>query len=202
MFDFSGAMHRLINDIAHHSPEFAHLQPQSILIGLSQARTSRRYGLYAKIVPMRFEDGCRYWTKGRRSYEIEPIWKENREILYLIYFVLPRFQNLNFEEKMTTVFHELFHISQRFNGDIRRFPGSRYAHSCRKENFDQQARQMAKNYLGRTPNLDLSGFLQIKFKELKKQHGEVVGNRLPLPKLKTVTEPVAIEENGQLVLVY
>lgn len=202
MFDFSRSMHRLISDIARYSTDFTHLDPNSLLIGLSQARTSRRYGLYAKIVPMRFEEGSRFYFKGSRTYEIEPMWHDGKEVLYVIYFVLPRFQNLSFEEKMTTVFHELYHISPQFNGDIRRFPGSRYAHSCRKENFDAKARRMADAYIEKTPNRNLLDFLNFKFRKLRHHYGEIVGHKVPIPKMKLVTEPTAIEENGQLVLVY
>ncbi len=202
MFDFSSAMHRLIDDISRFSPDFAHLRSEQMMVALSQARTSRRYGLYAKIISMRFQNGGLHFKQGRRTYEIERLWREEREILYIVYFVLPRFQNLDFSDKMTTIFHELFHVSPHFNGDIRRFPGARYAHSCRKKNFDAQARQMANRYLQQTPHREFSDFLQFDFRKLRDQHGQIVGQKIPIPKLKPVIDPVPMEENGQLVLVY
>lgn len=202
MFDFSTTMHRLINDIARFSPDFSHIRPEQMLIGLSQARTSRRYGMYAKIISMRFENGSLYSKQGRRTYEVERIWHQGREILYIIYFVLPRFQNLDFNDKMTTIFHELYHISPYFDGDIRRFPGTKYAHSCRQKDFDAQASEMANRYLQRTPHKDLTDFLQFKFRKLKNRHGQILGQKVPIPKLQPVIDPVPMEENGQLVLVY
>ena len=202
MFDYTATMLCLIQDIAQNSPHFGHLAPDSILVGLSQARTSRRFGLYAKVVPMRFEGGSRVWEKGRRGYEIEPLWHAGREILYLIYFVLPRFQNLDFEEKMTTVFHELYHIAPSFNGDIRRFPGAKYAHTCSKKGFDAQAREMGREYLRRTPNRHLSEFLNGNFKQLERRSGQVMGRRIALPKLKPVRPTAPAELNGQLMLAF
>ena len=203
MFDFSSAMHRLIDDISRFSPDFAHLRPEQMMVALSQARTSRRYGLYAKIISMRFQAGSFFLKQGRRTYEIERLWREEREILYIVYFVLPRFQNLDFNDKLTTIFHELFHVSPYFDGDIRRFPGAKYAHSCRKKNFDAQARQMAGRYLQQTPHRELSDFLQFDFRKLHNLHGQIVGQKIPIPKLKPVIDPVPqMEENGQLVLVY
>ena len=51
------------------------------------------------------------------------------EMLYILKFYLPRFQNEPFEEKLTTIFHELWHISSDFNGDIRRHSGRCYVHT-------------------------------------------------------------------------
>lgn len=203
MLDYTDAMHRLIQDIAGFSPPFAHLRMPSLLVGLSQARTSRRFGLYAKVVPMRFKGGSRLWERGRRRYEIEPLWHDGREVLYLIYFVLPRFQNLNFEEKITTVFHELYHVGPNFDGDVRRFPGARYAHTCSKKKFDARALAMGKEYLRRTPNRHLCEFLEPKFRQLERSHGQVVGRKIVMPKLRPV-KPVAApaDPTGQLVFAF
>ena len=51
------------------------------------------------------------------------------EMMYILKFYLPRFQNESFEEKLTTIFHELWHISGDFNGDIRRHAGRCYVHT-------------------------------------------------------------------------
>ncbi len=202
MFDFSKVMHQLIFDIAKYSPDFSHIRPEQMLVGLSQARSSRRHGMYAKIVSMRFENGSLYTKEGRKTYEVERLHHKGREILYIVYFVLPRFQNLDFNDKMTTIFHELYHISPYFDGDIRRFSGTKYAHSCRQSDFDDEASRMADRYLAQTPNKDLTDFLQIKFRKLKNRHTQIVGQKVPIPKLLPVIDPVPVEENGQLVLVY
>lgn len=202
MFDYTAALESLIADIARHLPEFSHLEIPSILVGLSQARRSSRFGLYAKVVPMRFLEGSRFLERGRRVYEIEPLWHAGREILYLVYFVLPRFQNLNFDEKMTTVFHELYHISPAFDGDIRRFPGARYAHTCSKKGFDAQAKELSRAYWRRTPNRELSQFLEPKFRDLEQRHGGIAGRRIVMPKLKPVRGGLPADPNGQLVFAF
>ena len=38
-------------------------------------------------------------------------------------FYLPRFCDQSLDEKLSTVMHELWHISPAFDGDIRRLPG-------------------------------------------------------------------------------
>jgi len=195
-------MLRLIDDIAQHFPPFSHVRSESLLVGMSQARCAHRRGLYAKVVPLRFENGHRFQEKGLKLYEIEPLWYQRQEVLYLIYFVLPRFQNLSFEEKLTTVFHELYHISPKFNGDIRRFPGARFAHTCSKKGFDATALKLGREYLKRTANSHLTDFLKMRFKELERQYGQVVGKKILLPKLKLVKSKVPIEPNGQMVFAF
>lgn len=202
MFDYTAAMHNLISDISRYSPHFSHLQPQKMLVGLSKSKTTRGAGTYAKIISMRFENGSLFTKQKNKTYEIERRWHKGHEILYIIYFLLPRFQNLNFDEKMTTVFHELYHISPHFDGDIRRFPGTKRAHSCNKDYFDKEAGRMAQLYLETTPNKNLSDFLQMKFRKFINRNGQIIGNKIPIPNLIPVKDPVPAENNGQLVFVY
>lgn len=60
---------------------------------------------------------------GNRNYEVQQYYVDGREIYYLVTFCLPRFQDQTLENKLVTVFHELYHISPEFNGDLRRHQG-------------------------------------------------------------------------------
>ena len=59
-----------------------------------------------------------------------------QEKRYLVSFYLPRFLEIDRDEKLATVVHELFHISPDCNGDLRRFPGKNYAHGHSREAYD------------------------------------------------------------------
>ncbi len=116
-----------------------------------------------------------------------------REILYVVYFCLPRFQNLGFKAKLTTVFHELYHINPEFNGDIRRFPGRFYQHSHSEKDYDRTVRGFAQEYLGDPGSRDFIQFLKLNFEELCRVHGKVGGLRVNVP------EPAPIEPRQALL---
>jgi hypothetical protein len=101
----------------------------------------------------------------------------------LLTFFLPRFLNLSFDEKMVTVFHELYHISPEFNGDIRRFGGACYVHTGSQKNYDRQMGVFAQQYLRMNVPSELYQFLKLDFRELQHQCGSVVGLRIAIPRL-------------------
>jgi hypothetical protein len=86
-------------------------------------------------------------------------------------------------EKLTTVIHELWHISPAFNGDIRRFPGRCYAHSGSKKKYDDAMEQYARQWLATNPAPERYEFLRYRFDELHRVHGRVYGARIRHPKL-------------------
>jgi len=104
-------------------------------------------------------------------------------MLYLLSFYLPRFLERSYEEKLTTVVHELWHISPVFDGDLRRHPGRCYAHSHSQRQFDALAGQIATKWLSLDPPPETHGFLRMSFRELERQHGPVYGQKIPTPKL-------------------
>ncbi len=189
-FDFTGAMRSLCIDICTRLDEFRHIDMSRVAVTFAQTRRRVNYGLQAKLTPMRFEDGKlaalredgRLWTV-QRLYDVA-----DREMLYILTFYLPRFFDQSFTEKMTTVFHELYHISPQFNGDIRRLEGRYHVHSHSQKEYDEQMAALAKTYLGLKPPVELYGFLRKTFRGLKRIHGEVMGLQIPIPKLLLVPE--------------
>ena len=81
-------------------------------------------------------------------------------MLYLLSFYLPRFLNHSFEEKLTTVIHELWHISPSFNGDLRRLPGRCYAHGSSEREYHKQMEALAAKWLSLDPPADVHRFLR------------------------------------------
>lgn len=186
MFDFTKAMERLVRHIAANCPELAHLEPERILIACMQARSPGVHGIYASVRPLRFEGGKTTMKRRGRTYAMPEVIHDGREILYIIHFALPRFANLSFEDKLTTVFHELYHISPNFNGDVRRLSGRKYVHGHSRKRYNERVRALATNYLTKPGAEERAAFLRPSFDELARQYGGVTGTQVRPPKPKPI----------------
>ncbi|MFV2067686.1 MAG: hypothetical protein ACC645_11980, partial [Pirellulales bacterium] len=105
------------------------------------------------------------------------------EMHYLLNFYLPRFLNQPFEEKLITTLHELWHISPRCDGDLRRHPGRCYVHGASQDAYDALARRLAHQWLVRQPSPALLEFLRFDFRHLVETHGPIFGQRVSAPRL-------------------
>ncbi|HEX9023348.1 MAG TPA: putative metallopeptidase [Geobacteraceae bacterium] len=183
-------LERLIADIVSEVEEFSHIDPRRILICVSSTRSGGVHGTYAKIHPLRFEDGSR--TKAvrrgarRRVYELPAISHRGLEMLYVIYFLIPRFLNLPFREKMITLFHELFHISPECNGDIRRFPGRNYAHGSSTKRYNALMGQLVDAYLEKGKERLPAAFLNGDMAAIRQRHKVIVGRKMAAPRIRLV----------------
>ena len=187
-FNFSRAMAALCEDITLRLGEFAHIDMDRIAVTFAQARRRVSWGLQAKLTPMRFEYGnLSTWRHGR-EWTVQRLFQDDREMLYILTFYLPRFQDQTFREKMITVLHELYHISPNFNGDIRRMPGRYHVHSHSQREYDQQMEVYVDQYLSMNPPKELYQFLRKKFRTLQRHHNGVVGVQIPIPKLIPVDQ--------------
>lgn len=182
-FHFTHHMSELCADIAQRMPEFQHVDMQRVLVSFVRCRNRRRWGLQAKLVPLRFRDGELTQNRRGRPYRIQQFFVGDVELRYVLSFYLPRFLDQSFDEKMITVFHELYHISTEFNGDIRRFPGVRSVHDRSQTDYDRDMADLARTYLAMRPPRRLFDFLRLSFNDLRKRCGEVVGVHIPAPKL-------------------
>lgn len=183
-FDFTGSMTLLVKDIVKTHPGFNHIMPEGVLIAISPSNGSKN-GVVAKLRPMRFEGGSR--TKLHRGVEyIAPeVSICGKNILYIIYFHLPRFLNHGkFKNKLATVLHELYHISPLFNGDIRRFPGKNYAHGNSRRDYDRLIDIYTGEYIGSTAYPEVSAFLTHRYSELKRKHGAIYGDMIRISRSK------------------
>jgi predicted metallopeptidase len=182
-FDFSAHIRRLSEDVVSRCPDLAHVRTDEVLFGFTQARNGRSHGLQARVTPMRFRDGRLIRRYRGTPYQVQRFFVDGREIMYLMAFCLPRFLNQSFDDKLVTLFHELFHISPAFDGDLRRHGGRYSVHSHSQKRYDEQMATHARAYLATDPDPALHAFLRLSFTELRRQHGAVVAVTVPRPKL-------------------
>jgi hypothetical protein len=183
-FDFTLSMRRLCADLTARLSELGHVDIQRVAIRFCQARKPVRHGLHASLMPMRFEEGRLYSRRRGRNWTLQRLYDaRGLEMLYLLSFYLPRFLERPFEEKLNTVIHELWHISPRFDGDLRRHQGRCYAHSHSQKQYDALMGQLASKWLSLDPPPGTYGFLRFDFRQLERERGPIFGQTIPTPKL-------------------
>jgi predicted metallopeptidase len=182
-FDFSQHMHRLCTDIVARCRVFQHIDPTRLLIAVGCNRSPEDHGIQAKIAGMRHRGGRLARVHHRRTYVVQRYYVGGVEILYLVIFYLPRFQDQSFDQKMITVFHELYHISPDFDGDLRRCSVSQRVHLGGKRGYDERMAKLAREYLASDPDPTLFSFLRLNFAQLHQWHGQVFGYAVPLPRV-------------------
>jgi hypothetical protein len=189
-FDFCGHMQRLAADVVRHCKELGHIDVSRLLFAVTQARTGYRHGLQARVTPLRFRGGR--LTRQRRGirYQVQRYIVNGKEMLYLVTFCLPRFLDQDFDDKFITLFHELYHISPHFEGDLRRHEGRYCIHSHSKRAYDAAMADLARAYLANGARKDLHNFLRLNFAQLQHRHGQVAGVVVPRPRLLPVPDQV------------
>jgi hypothetical protein len=188
-FDFCGHVRALCRDVIRHCPELQHIDESRLLIGMTQARSGHKHGLQARVTPLRFRQG--QLTRRRRGgglYQVQRYFVNGREMLYLVTFCLPRFLDQDFDDKFITLFHELYHISPNFEGDLRRHEGRCALHTHSKRLYDAHMADLARAYLSNCADRALHAFLRLNFTQLQHRHGSVVGVVVPRPRLLPVPE--------------
>lgn len=183
-FDFTLHMRRLCEDICTRMSEFAHVDMSRVAIRFCQTRKAVPYGVHASLTPLRFEDGRLTCRRRGREWTLERLFDaRGREMLYLLSFYLPRFLQRGWEEKVTTVIHELWHIGPNFDGDLRRHAGRCYAHSHSQREYDRQMGELAGIWLAANPPHEVSEFLRFDFQQLARARGPIFGQKIATPKL-------------------
>lgn len=186
-FDLTLHVRRLCDDMVARLDELAHVDMARVAVTFAQARRATSHGIFASLTPLRFKNGAPTTMRRGRLHKVEPVrGPEGREMLYILSVYLPRFQNLDFREKLITVLHELWHISPDFSGDIRRHEGRYHAHTHSQAEYDEQMGRLADRWLAMNPAPSLYDFLHDDFRQLVARHGKVVGIRLRRPRLLPV----------------
>ncbi|WP_298271626.1 putative metallopeptidase [Geobacter sp.] len=169
--------------------ELSHIDPARVLLCISSTRSGGVGGMYAKIHPLRFPGGTRSseHRRGRHIYvsTMPTVVHREVEVLYVIYFLLPRFFDLPPREKLVTIFHELYHISPAFDGDIRRFPGRNFAHGSSTRRYNSHMARLVDAYLAAHDTPSILSFMDGTMAELRGRHRVLVGRRLPVPRIRT-----------------
>jgi predicted metallopeptidase len=182
-FDFCVHIQQLVMDIAVRCPDFAHLQVPRILVSVTQARGQHTHGLQARVTPLRFAKGALVRKRRGVPYHIQRFFLGEHEYLYLMTFCLPRFLDQDFDQKLVTLFHELYHIGPAFDGDLRRHDGRYHFHSHSQRDYDKRMVAYAREYLASKPDASIHAFLRYDFSQLQERHGAVTGIVVPRPKM-------------------
>jgi predicted metallopeptidase len=179
-------MRRVCEDVAARCETLAHVRMGSVLLTFTGSRNRSRYGLQARVTPLRFRNGALTRRHGAVEYQVQRFFVDGAEMLYVLTFCLPRFLDQPFEEKLVTVFHELYHMSPAFDGDLRRHPGRYAVHSHSKDRYDARMAELVKEYLAGHPEPGVFDFLRHGAAGLADRHGGVTGVVVPRPKLLPV----------------
>ena len=173
-YDISNELEKVIARLISLE-EFSHIKQTALIISLTQCRNSSSYGVYAAVRPLRFTSGALEMQSGKYKYVWQRFVIDGFEKLYQVAFYIPRFLDITFDEKLQTIIHELYHISPRLNGDLRRFPGKNYAHGHSRKEYDSLLNPIKEKAL-KTLDLRDFDFMNMKFKELRNKYGSIVGN--------------------------
>ncbi len=185
--NLTAELERLIADITARHEAFSHIDPTRLMVCINSSRSSR-CGLFAKIHPLRFPEGRTVQTvkRGRATYRctMPEVFHKGVDLLYVIYFSLPRFFDRPFRDKLITVFHELYHISPAFDGDIRRFEGKNYAHGSSTKKYNKLMERFVDEYLQKHDGTGPTTFLEQELSILREMHRAIVGRKMVVPKIK------------------
>ena len=183
-FDFTRHMRNLCGDMVARLGQLQHIDLDRVAVSFRQTRKAVSHGVYASLTPMRFDGGRMHAIRRGRKWGMQRLMDESgREILYVLSFYLPRFLDLPLREKLNTVVHELWHISPRFNGDLRRFGGRCYAHGSSAARYDAQVERLVERWLSLSPPESVHHFLRHNFADLDRRHGGIYGRKISTPKL-------------------
>ena len=198
-FDFTLHMRSLCEDIVVRVPELRHIDLSRVAIAYARSRKPVAHGLQAALTPLRFTNGSRFTTRGGRRWSVQRVLdNRGREMRYILSFYLPRFLDAPYREKLTTIFHELWHVSPAFDGDVRRHDGRCYVHTSSQDEYDRAMWTLARKWLSLAPPEPLHAFLRCNFHELCRRWGHVHGTRIAAPKLYPVSEAMDEDHGTEL----
>ncbi len=201
-FDFTHHMTGLCRDMVNRLPDLAHIDIDRVAVCVSQARKKSQYGTFASLTPMRFRLGAPVERRRDQWYTTQRLTdRSGREQLYILKFYLPRFMDMPLTEKLTTIVHELWHISPDFDGDLRRHEGRCFVHSGSQRDYDAHAASLADQWLQLKPPAGNHAFLKHSFQDIQRIYGGVYGTRVRRPKLIPISAERAAEiaQNDQIV---
>ncbi len=188
VLNLTGELETLIRELASQVPEFSHIDPSRVLVCVASTRGGGVHGTFAKIHALRFPGGERTMEvrRGRKcaTCTMPTITSRGLEMLYVIYFLVPRFLNLSLREKLVTVFHELYHVSPAFDGDIRRFPGKNYAHGSSRKKYDAVVSRLVDEWLQKRDGAGLPDFLHEGMESIRAKYRVMVGRKLAAPRIR------------------
>ncbi len=186
--NLTSELERLIREITSRVQELNHIDPSRVLVCVASTRGGGVHGTYAKIHPLRFPGGGRTMETRRGPKKVTctmpTITHRGLDVLYMVYFLVPRFLNLSLREKLITIFHELYHISPQFDGDIRRFPGKNYAHGSSRKKYNSLVADLVDGWLQGLEEDALPDFLRRDMEMIRERYRVIVGRKLAAPRIR------------------
>lgn len=188
MVCYSEHIQRLISDIVSRVPIFSHINVDQIMVSVSYARNSSMDGVWAELYPMKYQNG-HYSIRERKGnviylYKTDRLHIGQREILYILYLMMPRFQNLSFNQKLKTLFHELYHISPGFDGKLRQIHSRFIYHGSRNDLFERNISWWVNDYMNRGILLKEADILKYSWSGLKRKYPHLQMDYIPEPEEK------------------
>jgi len=181
----------LLHDIITATPLFSHIDMNRVLVFSAYNRKTTGGGIFAKVVPMRFENGLPVKKFKSYWYVYPKIMNNDFEILYIVYFYIPRYFDLPAYEKLNVAFHELYHISPQFNGDVRRMGKYKFSHGHSKKHFNNQFENEVLHYYNKIKNTPLNTLLDLNFAQLAEQFETIYASTMKVPR----PQKIKIKEN-------
>lgn len=185
-FNITDSIEAVCRDMTAKVPALQHIDMNRVAVRYCHTRNNKHTGVYATMTPLRFQNGERIdIRRGRRIMLPRYLASSGQDALYLLSVYLPRFYAKDFRDRLNTLTHELWHISPRFNGDIRRFPGRCFIHGKSQKDYDAVAEQLVMQWLATNPDPNLYAFLQCSLQELWTRYC-IVGRVFKNPKIITL----------------
>lgn len=220
VLDYSVAIKELCRDVCRKVPELRHVDVDRVGFGMAEARNrGSRYGQLAYVTPLLFEGGVEAisvtrvvraprlliekggdpFVKVVKYFKYPEAYASDGKtrLMYLFTVMTPRFYNLEFMDKLTTVFHELYHIDPSFNGFVRRFPGRNWQHGS-KARYEAVCRAMCDKWLKSDPDPRLFAFLQWNYEQLFDRYSSIRGRRYSKTQPYEISREEAIKLNPAL----
>lgn len=172
----------LIYEVIRVTPAFYHIDINRVLVCLATNRNSRGGATFGKLVPLRFRDGATTQRFHNRCYTLPEIRHNDTQVLYLIYFYMPRFFDLPPREKLRVIFHELYHISTEFNGDIRRMGETKAAHGHSRKHFNSLFEKELDAFCAHVEQTSFYKFLCLDTQGLRTTFRKLAGRRMKVPR--------------------
>ena len=176
--NLSDTLTLLLREMVQRTEEFKLFDVNRILLCCSTNRKKTGGGIYGKLLPLRFENGSKFIKYNSRFYTIPRLVVNGTEILYLMYFYLPKFFDLSAREKINVMFHELYHISPLFNGDIRRMGEVKKAHGHSRKAFEERYIGYARDFYEYIRHTPYHVFLQMSTEDLHKNFKKIQFRRM------------------------
>jgi len=182
--DYLSSIQTLISDITNNVTELSYIDPNQVAVNFKRSRENVEEETWAEITGLDAETtGAVQRREGRteRHFASKSLLLNGNPVKYIIDFYVPAFLKLSFKEKLSTVFHELYHIAPKFDGNLRLFKGKSYKHGPSMERYDKYMEYLVDKYLVKFEDSEVLNFLKNNTDELFTKTKEFVIPKLPKP---------------------